>query len=58
MPAYNEEKFIARTIIGAQKFVDQVIVVDDGSIDKTSEIAEKLGAIVVRHKKDSGYVQH
>lgn len=55
MPAYNEEKFIARTIIGAKKFVDQVVVVDDGSTDATKDIAEKLGAIVVRHDINCGY---
>jgi glycosyltransferase involved in cell wall biosynthesis len=55
MPAFNEEKYIARTIIGAQKYVDHVVVVDDGSTDATHEIAEKLGAIVVRHEKNSGY---
>jgi glycosyltransferase involved in cell wall biosynthesis len=55
MPAYNEEKFIAKTILGAQKYVDQVLVVDDGSTDATYEIAQKLGAIVVRHHYNSGY---
>lgn len=55
MPAFNEEKFIARTIIGAQEFVDQVVVVDDGSTDKTLEIAKNLGAIVVCHKQNCGY---
>jgi len=55
MPAFNEEKFIAKTILGAQKYVDQVLVIDDGSTDATSEIAENLGAIVVRHEKNRGY---
>jgi len=55
MPAFNEEKFIARTITGAQKYVDRVLVVDDGSADTTSEIAQKLGAIVVLHPKNCGY---
>jgi len=55
MPAFNEEKFIARTILRAQKYVDSVLVVDDGSIDATGEIAQNLGAIVVRHEKNAGY---
>lgn len=55
MPAYNEEQFIAKTILGAQKYVDRVLVVDDGSTDATAEIAEKLDAIVVRHEKNAGY---
>jgi glycosyltransferase involved in cell wall biosynthesis len=55
MPAFNEEKFIARTIIGARNYADQVLVVDDGSTDATEEIARSLGAIVVRHVKNCGY---
>ena len=55
MPAFNEERFIAKTILGAQKHVDRILVVDDGSTDATAEIAEKLGAIVVRHEKNAGY---
>jgi glycosyltransferase involved in cell wall biosynthesis len=55
MPAFNEEKFIAKTIIGAQKFVDEVVVVDDGSTDATRAIAQNLGAIVVQHPKNCGY---
>jgi glycosyltransferase involved in cell wall biosynthesis len=55
MPAYNEEKFLAKTILNAQKYVDRVLVVDDGSTDATGEIAHKLGAIVVHHEKNGGY---
>ncbi|WP_321507977.1 glycosyltransferase family 2 protein [uncultured Methanoregula sp.] len=55
MPAYNEEKYIAKTIVGARKYVDKVLVVDDGSTDTTKEIAEGLGALVVKHEINSGY---
>ena len=55
MPALNEEQFIAKTILGAQKYVDRVLVVDDGSTDATGEIAQNLGAIVVRHETNAGY---
>ena len=53
--AYNKERTIARVIIEAQKYVDKVIVCNDGSTDLTGEIAEKLGAEVIRHKKNIGY---
>ena len=43
IPAYNEEKTIAKVILQAQKYVDKVIVCDDGSRDMTTEIAERLG---------------
>jgi glycosyltransferase involved in cell wall biosynthesis len=55
MPAYNEENQIAKTIISAKRYVDLVVVVDDGSTDNTSEIAEELGALVYRHEKNNGY---
>ena len=55
IPAYNEEKNIAKIIVKLKKTVDQIIVCDDGSTDSTSEIAESLGAIVVKHTKNSGY---
>ncbi len=55
MPAYNEERSIARMVLGCKKQVDQVVVVDDGSSDATAEIAEALGAYVVRHETNGGY---
>jgi glycosyltransferase involved in cell wall biosynthesis len=55
MPAYNEEAYIAKTIVGAQQHADRVLVVDDGSKDDTVRIARALGAIVVRHETNKGY---
>jgi glycosyltransferase involved in cell wall biosynthesis len=55
IPAFNEERTIARIVLEAQKFADKVVVCDDGSTDYTSEIAERLGAVVIRHLKNEGY---
>jgi glycosyltransferase involved in cell wall biosynthesis len=55
IPAYNEEKTIAQVILNAQKQVDVVVVCDDGSQDMTAEIAQRLGAIVIRHSSNLGY---
>jgi len=55
IPAYNEEKTIARVVLGAQKYAHIVVVCDDGSTDLTGEIAERLGAVVVRHEQNTGY---
>ncbi|MDH5266159.1 MAG: glycosyltransferase [Candidatus Bathyarchaeota archaeon] len=55
IPAYNEERTIAKVILATQKHVDKVIVCDDGSTDMTTEIAEGLGAEVVRHNRNMGY---
>lgn len=54
IPAYNEEKTITRVVLLAQRYVDKVVVCDDGSTDLTGEIAEKLGAEVVRHERNLG----
>ena len=55
MPAYNEAHVIAEVIKGCKKYVDRVVVVDDGSTDNTLDIAESLGAYVVRHETNIGY---
>jgi glycosyltransferase involved in cell wall biosynthesis len=55
IPAYNEEKNIAATIIKLGKITQNIIVCDDGSNDLTSEIAEKLKVVVVKHRKNLGY---
>ena len=55
IPAYNEEKNIAKVILLTQKQVDRVIVCDDGSTDLTGEIARRLGAVVIRHERNLGY---
>jgi glycosyltransferase involved in cell wall biosynthesis len=55
IPAYNEEKTIARVVLGAQQHADVVIVCDDGSKDLTGVIAERLGAVVVTHERNLGY---
>ncbi len=55
IPAFNEEKNIAAILIKLKKISQYIIVCDDGSDDLTSEIAEQLGAIVVKHEKNFGY---
>lgn len=55
IPAYNEENTIGDLVVVARKYVSQVIVVDDGSTDATSEIASASGALVVSHNSNKGY---
>jgi len=54
IPAHNEQKNIAEIVIKTKKYVDKVLVVDDGSRDSTIELAEKANAIVLRHVVNLG----
>ena len=48
IPCLNEEQGIEQVLSRMPAFVDQVIVVDNGSTDRTSEIARRFGAQVIR----------
>ena len=52
-PAYNEELTVGSVVALARKYGD-VLVVDDGSHDRTSEIAQNAGALVLRHETNRG----
>ncbi|MBA7708408.1 Undecaprenyl-phosphate 4-deoxy-4-formamido-L-arabinose transferase [subsurface metagenome] len=54
-PAYNEERYIGSVVLKARQYADEVIVLDDGSTDDTSEIARLAGATVIRHEENKGY---
>ena len=55
IPAFNEEKNISSIIYKLKNITNEIIVCNDGSTDLTSEIAKKMGAIVIDHSKNLGY---
>lgn len=55
LPAYNEEIAIGSVVLKTKKYVDKVIVIDDGSSDDTVEIAGLAGAQVIKHEGNRGY---
>jgi len=55
IPAFNEEKYIGTIVLKTMQHVDETIVVDDGSSDRTAEIAGLAGATVIRHERNRGY---
>lgn len=61
VPAYNEEKGVAEALRDLRRVLDrsglvyEVLVVDDGSTDATSEIARREGATVVTQPENRGY---
>ncbi len=56
IPAYNEEKTIKRTLVTLNRcsWISELIVIDDGSCDDTSVIAEKYSDRVIRLKQNRG----
>ncbi len=54
IPAYDEDRFIGSVVLKARRFVDEVIVVDDGSTDETATLAEAAGARVIRQPRNQG----
>ena len=54
IPAFNEEDSIGLVIDGISPYVNEVIVVDNGSTDDTTSIAKSKGATVL-HEKNKGY---
>ena len=63
IPAYNEAKSIGnlvkeiKDVMGSGRYNHNILVVDDGSTDKTAEIAKKSGAIVYSHPKNYGLAE-
>lgn len=56
MPAYNAEKTLEKTVADIPKeWVDEIILTDDASQDRTVEIARRLGLKVFVHEKNMGY---
>jgi len=56
LPAYNAEKTLKKTYDEIPKdIVDEVVLIDDRSKDKTAEIARSLGLKVIVHEKNIGY---
>jgi glycosyltransferase involved in cell wall biosynthesis len=54
IPAYNEDKYISGVVLKSRRYVDQVVVVDDGSTDLTGVLAEEAGATVITHRPNQG----
>jgi glycosyltransferase involved in cell wall biosynthesis len=56
MPAFNAESTLAATLadvpVGS---VDEVILVDDGSTDRTAQVAREMGLTVIEHTQNRGY---
>ena len=54
IPAYNEEIGIGSVVLAVWEYADEVLVIDDGSTDRTAQIARNAGARVIEHAENRG----
>lgn len=54
IPCYNEALSVGSVVLKARRYVDEVLVIDDGSTDDTRAIAQEAGAVVITHQKNAG----
>lgn len=56
IPAFNEEHYLPITLdtLNKNRFWDEIIIIDDGSTDKTASVPLPIGARLIKHEKNSG----
>src|SRR5438128_5603834 len=56
LPAYNAERTLAATLADIPAgSIDEVVLVDDGSTDRTVQVAREMGLTVIAHEQNRGY---
>lgn len=55
IPVYNEEKYVCRVLAHVLEYADDVLVIDDGSTDRTTAALPKFPVDVIRHAVNRGY---
>lgn len=55
IPVYNEERYVARVLSEVRKYADDILVIDDGSIDCTPMLLAEQQVEVIRHAENRGY---
>jgi len=58
IPIFNEEKHLRNVLAEVRKYIDQILVIDDGSTDATPRLlAAERGLFCLRHPENRGYGQ-
>lgn len=54
IPAYNAQRTLPAVVATARESIEPIVVIDDGSVDSTGDVAQAVGAIVLRHDVNRG----
>jgi glycosyltransferase involved in cell wall biosynthesis len=54
VPAFNEEVYIAKVLSKIRTYTKNIIVIDDGSIDQTANVAREIGICTLRQRLNTG----
>ena len=54
IPCFNEQANIVEVVSAARRFLPHVLVIDDGSVDRTTEVARNAGAVVLKQEANRG----
>ncbi len=56
VPVFNEERYVSRIIEDARKYCSHILVIDDGSTDRTPELLKQTGSLsIITHSDNHGY---
>jgi glycosyltransferase involved in cell wall biosynthesis len=55
IPVFNEERYVTRVLSRVRRFVSDVLVIDDGSTDRTPMLLAQQPVEVIRHARNRGY---
>ncbi len=55
IPVYNEERYVTQVLDEVRRYASDVLVIDDGSTDKTPMLLAKHKVEVIRHAENRGY---
>src|SRR5436853_7273533 len=56
IPVYNEQNYVAKVLHEVRRYApDDILVVDDGSTDRTPELLAQQPVEVIRHAENRGY---
>lgn len=57
IPVYNEQKYVTKVLTEVRRYAEDILVIDDGSMDETPLLLARQPVEVIRHARNRGYGQ-